>query len=199
MALTAVIGERLDESREVLEAALAAAPVGEPRPRAMILVQLATVASKQGRTNDALALLDEVERLVPGPVPPVVPTVRADALARVWRWQEAVAPARLATERAPLNTGSWVMLARVLASIGDDHGAMLAANKGLALAPRDPDLLRTQAVCLEALGNDQAAAALAAFDRFRAPDATAELRIQCARTSPRCEREREMGHTHPLK
>jgi hypothetical protein len=198
MALTAVIGERLDEAKQVLEAALAAAPPGEPRPRAMILVQLASVAGKQGRTDDALALLDEVERLLPGPVPPVVPTVRADALARVWRWQDAIAPAKLATERAPKNTGSWIMYARVLASVGDDHGALAAASQGLVLAPRDPDLLRTQAVCLEALGHDQADAALAAFDRFRAPDATAELRIECARSSPRCEREREMGHTHPL-
>jgi hypothetical protein len=200
MALTAVIGERLDESRIVLEHALAAVPEGDgaARAQAMIKVQLAIVSGKQGRTDEALALLDDAERLVPGPVAPVIPTVRADALARVWRWAEAVAPARLATERAPQNTAGWVMLARVLASVGDDHAALEATRKGLVHAPRDPDLLRTQAVCLAALKSDQADAALTAFDRFRAPDATAELRIQCARQSPQCEREREMGHTHPL-
>ena len=66
------------------------------------------------------------------------------------------------------------------------------------LAPRDPDLLRTQAVCLRAQGSDLADVALAAFDKFRSPDAGPELRIECARQSPRCEREREMGHTHTL-
>jgi predicted Zn-dependent protease len=200
MALTAVIGERMDEAKTVLEHALAAVPEGEgaARAKAMIEVQLAVVAGKQGRTDDAMALLDDVEKLMPGPIPAVVPTVRADALARVWRWEEALAPAKLATERAPQNTGAWVMYARVLASLGDDHAALEAARKGLVYAPRDPDLLRTQAVCLRALGSDVADDALAAFDRFRQPDETAELRIECARQSARCEREREMGHTHPL-
>jgi hypothetical protein len=199
MALTAVIGERLDESKTVLEHALAAVPAGETKPAAMIKTQLAIVASKQGRADDAMALLDEVEELLgPGPLPPVVPTVRADALARVWRWNEAIAPAKLAAERAPLNVGSWIMLARVLASVGDDEGALEAAKKGLVLSPRDPDLLRTQAVCARTLESKDADAALEAFDRFRSPDAAAEHRITCARNSPRCQREREMGHTHTL-
>jgi hypothetical protein len=201
MALTAVIGERTDEARTVLERALTMVPDGADgqRPRAMIEVQLAIVASKQGRADDALALLDAAQaRLGNAPLPPVIPTVRADALARVWRWKEAVAPARLATERAPQNVGAWIMLARVLSSTGDEEGALEAARQGLVYAPRDPDLLRTQAVVARKLNPAEAERALAAFDRFRAPDQAAELRITCARSSPRCEREREMGHTHPL-
>jgi tetratricopeptide (TPR) repeat protein len=198
MALVAVVTERLDEARQVLDAALAAVPAGEAKPRAMILVQLASVAGKQGRTDDAMKLLDEVEKLLPAPHPAAVHLIRADALARVWRWDEAVAPARAAAERAPGNTFVWVMLARVLASSGDDRGALDAARKGLALQPREPDLLRSQAVALRALGSPLADQALAAFDRFRQPDANAELRIACARKSERCAREREMGHSHPL-
>jgi hypothetical protein len=74
MALTATISERLDEAREVLTAALGDAPAGTPR--AMILVQLAQVAARQGRADDALALVREARSLVPAPGPAVL---RVDA------------------------------------------------------------------------------------------------------------------------
>jgi len=198
MALVATVSERLDEARTVLAAALAAAPAGEPRARAMILVQLAQVASKQGRAEDALALVAEARPLLPSPGPAVLDAVAADALSRVWRWQDAVAPARACTERAPGNSGAWVVLARALGSIGDDAGALAAATRGLELVPRDPDLLRSQATALAGLHRGEAEAALAAYDRFRSPDNSAELRIQCASDSSRCAREREQGHTHQL-
>src|SRR6185369_15288178 len=104
MALVATVSERLDEALTVLEAALAAAPAGDQRARAMILVQLAQVASKQGRVEDALALIAEARPLLPSPGPAVLDAVAADALSRVWRWQDAVAPARACTERAPANS-----------------------------------------------------------------------------------------------
>jgi predicted Zn-dependent protease len=198
MALVATVSERLDEARTVLDAALAAAPAGDRRARAMILVQLAQVASRQGRADDALALIAEARPLLPTPGPPVLDAVAADALSRVWRWQDAIAPARACAERAPANAGAWIALARALGSTGDDAGALDAATRGLELAPRDPDLLRSQATALAGLHRDEAAAALAAYDRFRSPDSAAELRIQCAADSPRCAREREQGHTHPL-
>jgi predicted Zn-dependent protease len=125
--------------------------------------------------------------------------VAADALARVWRWEEAVAPARACTERAPQNSAAWVLYARVLGSIGDNAGALAAADKGLELSPRDPDLLRSQATALAALGRREAGAALAAYDRFRSPDSSAELRIQCAAGSVRCARDREPAHTIALR
>jgi predicted Zn-dependent protease len=201
MALVATVSERLDEARTVLEAALAAVPAGDSgaRARAMVLVQLAQVASKQGRADDALALIARARALLPRPGPPVLDAVAADALSRVWRWRDAVAPARACAERAPANAGAWIVLARALGSAGDDPGALAAATRGLELAPRDPDLLRSQAVALASLHrDDEAAAALAAYDRFRSPDSAAELRIHCAAGSPRCAREREQGHTHVL-
>jgi hypothetical protein len=92
-----------------------------------------------------------------------------------------------------------VIYARVLGSIGDNTGALAAATKGLELAPRDQDLLRTQATALAALERTEAPAALAAFDRFRSPDQSAELRIQCAADSTRCARDREQVHTIVLR
>jgi tetratricopeptide (TPR) repeat protein len=198
MALVATVSERLDEARTVLEAALAAAPAGDKRARAMILVQLAQVAGKQGRADDALALIASARPLLPSPGPAVLDAVAADALSRVWRWQDAIAPARACTERAPANSGAWTVLARALGSTGDNAGALAAANRGLELVPRDPDLLRSQAIALAGLGRREADAALAAYDRFRSPDSAAELRIHCAADSARCAREREQGHTHLL-
>ncbi len=123
MALVGQVQERLDEARAVLEAAHAATPVGADgeRPRAMVEVQLAWVAGKQGRTDDALALVERARDRLPK-APAVLDAIAADALARVWRWQEAVAPARRTTEKAPGSTAAWVMLARVLGSTGDDRG-----------------------------------------------------------------------------
>jgi hypothetical protein len=197
MALTQTVSERLDEAKLVLERALAAAPAG--KPRAMVLVQLAIVASKQGRAEDAFALVGQARALVPAPGPAVFDALEADALARVWRWAEAVAPARAAADKAPANSQAWVMAARCYASVDDNASALAAAATGLELAPRDPDLLRSQATSLAALGRTEAPAGLAAYDRFRSPDNSAELRISCVADSPRCAREREHGHSHVLR
>jgi hypothetical protein len=201
MALVSTVTERLEEARGVLDAALAAAP--DAKARAMVAIQLGWVASKQGRADDALALVaasrtflaQTAEPGKPPPSPPVLDAVAADALARVWRWEEAVAPAKACTDRAPQNSAAWMLYARVLGSVRDNAGALAAANRGLELAPRDPDLLRSQATALAALGRPEADAALAAYDRFRSPDNSAELRIQCAADSARCARDREQGHT----
>ncbi|HEY1546191.1 MAG TPA: multiheme c-type cytochrome [Kofleriaceae bacterium] len=214
MALVATVSERLDEAKTILETALASAPDG--MPRAMILVQLAQVAGKQGRADDALALIADARGYFVKPPtlaellhgvpnvdlahvgPPVLDATAADALMRVWRWSDATTPARVAAAKAPGNAGAWVTLARCLGSVGDDAAALVAATTGLELAPRDSDLLRSQATALAALHRPEADAALAAYDRFRSPDDAAELRIQCAADSPRCAREREAGHTHVL-
>ena len=201
MALVPVIGERLDEPRTVLEAALAAAPPDDSGKwaRAAIQAQLGIVAGKQGRTDDALALLDAARALLPADKqPPVLDFAAADALSRVWRWEEAAVFAERVTEKAPLNTGAWVVLARARGSLHDDRGALAAARRGLAISPRDPDLLRSQATALRALDPTLADLALAAFDRFRAPDSGSALRMACAAASPRCAREREAGHTHEM-
>ncbi|MEZ4367126.1 MAG: multiheme c-type cytochrome [Kofleriaceae bacterium] len=198
MALTAVVSERLEEAEVVLDAALAAAPAGPPR--AMVLAQLGWVASRQGRADLALARVRAARAELPAEArPAVLEAVAVDALSRVWRWREAVAPARALVALADGNAAAWAMLARVLASTGDDRGALAAARGGLRWSPRDGDLLRTQATALRALGSPDADAALAAYDRFRSPDLAATVRIACARSSARCAREREAGHTHALR
>src|SRR5262249_46795221 len=124
---------RLGEARAVLELALAQAP--DPRARAMVLVQLAQVASRQNRVDDVLTHIDEARTLLghPSPEPPVFAAVIADAYVRANRWAEAVAPARSCTERAPKNAAAWSLYARVLVATGDHSAALAAAVRGLEL------------------------------------------------------------------
>ncbi|HEU0029220.1 MAG TPA: multiheme c-type cytochrome [Kofleriaceae bacterium] len=196
MALAASIVTRLDEARAVLDAALAAAP--DDRARAMVNVQLAWVASRQNRLDDALALVRDVRRTL-GTNPPVLDAIVADAYVRMNRWADAVAPAKACTERAPGSVAAWSVYARSLVAVGEYARALDACTRGLELAPRDPDLLRAQATALAALHDPRAEAAQAAYVRFRAPDDAAALRIACSKQSERCARERNPVKTLVLR
>jgi tetratricopeptide (TPR) repeat protein len=206
MALVATVAERQGEARVVLEAALAAAP--DAKARAMIYAQLAWVAGKQGRPDESVAHVAKARAFLaeaaagtgnPPPNPPVLDAVLVDAFMRAHRWKEAVAPAKACTERAPLNSQAWAIYARVLGNVNDHAGELAAAAKGLALAPRDPDLLRQQAQALTALKRPEAAAAVDAYDRFRANERWGNLRIQCSKDSERCARERKPVYTIAMK
>ncbi len=198
MALVQMVVTRVEDARPVLEAALAAAP--DDRAKAMVNVQLGWLAAKQGRVDDVVANVSLARQLLPiTPVPAVFDAVLADAYVRQNRWHEAVAPARACTERAPRNANAWSLYARVLVAVGDHEAALAAAARGLELAPRDPDLLRSQATALSALEDPQARAAHTAYTRFRSPDEAATLRIRCAQGSARCWRDRNPVQTLELK
>ena len=200
MALASTIVTRLGEADAVLAIAHAAAV--EPRARAMVAVQLGWVAARLGRVDAALADVQEARAaLATGsgkPGPAVLDAVTADAFVRANRWVEAVAPAKACTERAPRNAAAWGVYAAVLVAVGDHAAALGATARGLELAPRDPDLLRSQATALAALHDPQAAAAQAAYVRFRINDQAAGLRIRCAHGSARCARDRNAVHTLEL-
>ena len=199
MALASTIVTRLDEARDVLGRALAMAP--DARSQAMVEVQLGWVASRQHRVDEAIAHVDRARGLLghPHPEPPVFAAVIADAYARVDRWADAVAPARSCTERAPDNASAWSLYARVLVAAGDHATALAAASRGLALAPRDPELLAAQATSLAALHDPRAPAAQDAYTRYRMPDVAAALRIRCATRDAACWRDRNPVHTIELR
>ena len=90
MALVGEVTEELDEARAVLGAAAAEAPAGPAgdRARGMIDVQLGWVLGRQGRTDEALAVLARARRLLPD-APAAIDAAAADALMRVWRWRES--------------------------------------------------------------------------------------------------------------
>ncbi len=192
MALVASLVTELDESRTVLGVALARAP--DARARAMVEAQLGRVAARQNRIADAVAHVARARRELASigvtTSPPVFDAILADAYLRADRWSDAIAPAKACTERAPESAAAWAVYARVLVAAGEHRTALAATSHGLALAPRDPGLLRSQATALAALDDPRAAAAQQAYVRFRAPDRAPGLRIRCAAQSARCARER---------
>jgi tetratricopeptide (TPR) repeat protein len=131
---------------------------------------------------------------------PAIAYARGQAFARVWRWSEAADALAAAMAKASANAPGWGQLAIALGSAGREREALTAAQRGLALAPRDADLLRVQALALRALGGEagDVERALHAYDRFRPPDRATDLRIACAAASPLCALERDPIHVHDL-
>ena len=169
-----------------------------PRQRAAIYAELAKVAGRQGRTDEALGFADKAAAIV-GPAPPL-DKIRGDALSRVWRWREARDALERATAGAPGNPAGWRALAIARGSLGEHRQALAAAVAGLALTPRDSDMLRVQALALAALEIDPAVAARAldAYDAHRPPDRATDIRVECARSVPGCATERQPVHAHDL-
>jgi predicted Zn-dependent protease len=175
----------------------------------MIETQLAWVASKQNRVDEALAHVKRARALLAAAPtnaansPPVFDAIEADVYVRAHRWVEAIAPARRCTERAPKNSAAWAVYARALVAAAKTKPefatALDAATRGLELAPRDPDLLRSQATALVGLRDPRAKEAQAAYTRFRSPDEAPGLRIRCAHKSESCARDRNPVHTLPLR
>ncbi|MFO0758282.1 MAG: multiheme c-type cytochrome [Byssovorax sp.] len=192
------VQERLDEARPSLDRALVeASREGTPFDRARVLAALAWLEAHEGRTADALLRVDEAAAIVPDH--PALTHLRGEALSLVWRWGEAVGPLQKAAEAAPRDDSAWTHLAIALGSRGGDDRATLDATAvGLRLQPRDPDLLRVQALGLRSLGHPDAEAD-AAYDTFRVADDVPGTRGACSAKVPNCALERNPVHVHRMR
>ena len=198
LALTHQVQEHLDEATESLLVALElASENATAAERAMVQAALARVAAHQGRTAEALAWIDKAEVGAPGH--PALAALRGEALARVWRWQQAVQPLREAAESAPGDVRAWTRLATALGSSLRDREALEAAQVGLSLWPQKPELLRAQALALQGLGHSQAESAMEAYLVHRGHDDPSAVRMACARGDEDCARERLPVHVHELR
>jgi Cytochrome c554 and c-prime len=199
LGLLHALQEDVDSARPILERALDDVPPGADREKAAVLDALAEVAIREGRTDQALHWLDDAEGLVPGH--PAIPHARGEALAGVWRWREAVGPLRQAATATPLDDVLWSHLAVAEGSRDDSRGALDATAHGLALAPRDADMLRVQALALERLGAppEDVARAREAFAEWRPPDDAPAVKNGCSRQLPWCALERLPVHVHTMR
>lgn len=175
LGLSRGLSEALEPGLRSLDDAVAA---GLPRPTADLV--RARILGAQGRVDEALDVLAAL------PDHPAVHATRGQALLAVWRWAPAAQSLARAVALAPRHVPSWQGLARARGSLGDDQGAWDAAVRGLALAPRDPDLLRSRALAAQALGHPDAGEALAAWLAHRPPEVATALRLQCDRMDPEC-------------
>ncbi len=198
LGLLHALQENVDDARPSLERALELAPPGDERARAMLLDAAAEVANREGRTDEAMALLDRVDRLAPDR--PAVAHARGQAFAGVWRWSDAASALERAAYASPVDDVLWGHLAVARGAAGNPGAALAAATHVLALGPRDADALRVQALALEALGADgqDVASARAAFARWRPPDDAPASKNACAMRSAACALERVPVHVHAL-
>jgi tetratricopeptide (TPR) repeat protein len=185
LALSGGLQEYSNEARAPLEHALALAP--DDRAKAQVLLTLASLDGSQGRTSDALATLQRAEALAPGH--PAIDRVRGQAYATVWRWSEASDAFKACAQKVPRDLEAWRLLAASLGSAGRDLEALEAAQRGLMLQPREPDLLRVQALSLAALGFD-AHDALGRALEYRLPDNGPSVKAACSREIEGCAAER---------
>ncbi len=194
--------EHLDEAGESFTAALASAPRELPaRARAQLLAGQAQLAAARNRVDETRSFAEAAAGLVGGDhqLAPALVRARARSLEQTWRTAEAAALLATLTRVSPRDPTLWRALARTRGASGDASGALAAATAGLALAPRDEGLLRTQALALQDLGAPEADAARAAYLRHRVPDRAPRYRRLCEQRSELCARERVPVHVHMLR
>ena len=193
------VQEHVGRAGRSFDAALAR--TDDPQLRAQILAGLTAVASRQGRVDDARALAAKAAALAPGHPAPA--WLEGQALAAVWRWQQAVEPLAKVAASAPMDPSVWADLALAHGSAGQSAGALRAARSGLQYNPRHSDLLRIQALAQAELASAVKAApadaAMSSYLDHRSPDNAPRVRSACSRDVPGCARERLPVHTHDLR
>jgi tetratricopeptide (TPR) repeat protein len=188
LGLSRELQEHLDDARASLDAAQRAmGAAGNPRRRAAIHLLRARVAGAQGRTDEALREAASAERLLPDH--PATHRSRGRALAQVWRWPEAAAAFGEVVRLSPGDTIALREWTRALGSARQDEQAVLASRQGLARAPRDADMLRTQALSLPD-GHAHAREAREASLTYRVPDEAPHMLRTCEEADPTCARDR---------
>ena len=202
LGLSHSLQERLDEARAPYESALALA--ASPRERAIALGGLALVAARQGRVDETFGLARDAESSFSPEVAaphPAMQRARAEVLASTWRLAEAAPLAIDVARRSPNDDGAWAAAAITLGSALDAPAALDAARTGLALQPRDGDLLRVQALAGRTLGWSTADRDRAddAFLARRVPDDAPGIRGACATNVPGCANERNPVHVHAMR
>jgi Flp pilus assembly protein TadD len=199
LGLLHALQEDVDAARPSLERALELAPPGDDRARAMVLHGLAEVAIREGRTDEAMRRLDDAERFAPEH--PAIPHARGEALGGIWRWKEAATPLAQAAEVSPLDDTLWSHLAVAYGSADEPRAALEAAAHGLALDPRDADMLRVQALALERLGVPvgDVERARDAFARWQPPDDAPAIKNACSNQLAWCALERVPVHVHAMR
>lgn len=192
--------ESVDEARPSLLGALdGVEQEGTDREQAMVLSALAMLAAREGRVDEAAAWLARAEQHAPNH--PAIAYLRGLAHANVWRWPEAARWYDEAVLVAGYDDRFFVDLALARGSAADDAGALAAAQLGLAIQPRDADLLRIQALSLAALGAPASEVARAedAYARVLVADMVPVVRARCSAKVPGCAEERKPVHAHAMR
>ena len=185
------------EARPVFERAYELASTD--RQRAMALWGMTAVAAREGSLEGTFALADRAEALVPGH--PAIARLRAQVKLAHWQWDEASDWFERAATKSPHDDSLLAEWTVALGGAGRTPAALAAANRALAMQPRDPDCLRVQALALQTLGAPAALSQPAeeAYLHTRSPDDAPKVRGKCSANVPGCARERNPVHVHWLR
>jgi hypothetical protein len=199
LALTAELSEKLPMALASLQRAEDA--IHEDTPdwlRAAIHFERGRVFARQNRTKDAVAEFDAAEEIVGAH--PAIELAKGRAYEKVWMFPQAV-PAYREAAKLQNDDRIWRGLAYNLGSMDEHRASLEAAQKGLAIEPRDKDLLRAQLLALRGLNapEEHIAAAAEAYDKFKADEQAPQIRIVCSDDSEHCRRERLPVHLHWLE
>ncbi len=197
LALRHAVSERQAEAEASLIRALKGAPAGEAA--VAVRTALLQVRLRQGRSDEVLGELEGLARR--GVRSAALDALWGDALAHQWRYREAAERYGSAALEAPLDDSLWRRLSVALGGSGEWRAALLAAQRGLKLEPRDVDLLRVQLQALVKLSAKVDAVLLAtrAFEEFRRDGEAGQKRAECGRQDPACWLERDPFHGHVLR
>jgi hypothetical protein len=202
LGLSHSLQERLDDARLPLGAAFELAQT--PRERAIVLGAVATVASKQGRTDETFTVAGRADAAAreAGMAPPIaMQRARGEVLASTWRLDEAAPLFLDVASRSPRDDTAWATAAVTFGGAGQSLAALEAVRRGLLVQPRDGDLLRVQSLALAALRADARTlhATETAFLERRTPDAAPSIRGKCSARVPGCANERVPVHVHAMR
>ncbi len=184
LALSVSLQEYLGEAVDAFKTAQQLAK--DPASKGRALWGQAAIAGKRGQTDEALALLAQAQVLL-GEQAALLKT-RGDLYAQVWRWPPAAEAYEQAAALAPTDVTLWQALAMARASAGAVEQALIAAQRGLALVPRDADCLRVQALALAELGAPPVVReqTLAAALFWRLPDDGPSAKGKCSKRIAGC-------------
>ncbi|MCA9668670.1 MAG: tetratricopeptide repeat protein [Myxococcales bacterium] len=182
------VSEATDEARAAFEHALTLTPDKALRARAMW--GLGSVSARQNRTDEALRWFAKAQALVGAQ--PALDFARARAEQRRFHHRAALGHYERAANKSH-DERVWRGLGTCAGTVFDANRSLGAAHRGLALEPRDPDLLRLQLLALRRLGAPaaQIAAAASAFDSHKRDEAFGAIRDRCLKDQARCRRERQ--------
>jgi hypothetical protein len=192
------VQENLNETMDTFEQAQTRLPAdARPRDRAAVLIELARVTARQGRTKEAVALYEQADDLLPNH--PAIWYGVGEAHMRVWAFEEA-AKAYWRVAEAADDSRIWRRLAIAEGSAGRPRYALEAAHRGLAREPRDPHMLRSQMLSYRALDTPEEWKKLAAetFSYYQRDTKAPHVRDLCSAKDPACRRERTPVHTHVM-
>ncbi len=142
-----------------------------------------------GRSQEAFDQFGFAEKLIGEH--PAIHYARGTTLQRVFKTKEA---SEWFQKAAALQEDDRILrgLATAHGSAQDMYNSLLAAQKGLAIEPRDPDLLRNQMVAFRALkkDSDEAKAATEVFGEFQHDTLAPHIHNKCADRDPACKQGR---------